>query len=78
MVTCFLPPVNLCTIVIQQTGHQEFITATSAHSVTSVRGFVKLVPRYEAPENPEITLDTVTQTPQDNARLMATPVSHAS
>jgi sulfate adenylyltransferase len=35
-----------------------------------IKNFTGINDPYEAPENPEITLDTVTQTPEDNARLV--------
>ena len=35
-----------------------------------IKDFTGIDDPYEAPENPEITLDTVTQTPEDNARLI--------
>jgi sulfate adenylyltransferase len=35
-----------------------------------IKNFTGIDDPYEAPENPEITLDTVTQTPEDNARLV--------
>ena len=35
-----------------------------------IKDFTGIDDPYEAPENPEITLDTVTQTPEDNTRLI--------
>ena len=38
-----------------------------------IKDFTGIDDPYEAPEHPEITLTTVTQTPEDNARLILAP-----
>ena len=35
-----------------------------------IKGFTGIDDPYEAPENPEITLDTVANTPEENAHLI--------
>ena len=42
-----------------------------------IKDFTGIDDPYEAPEHPEITLTTVTQTPEDNARLICSTCSSA-
>ena len=35
-----------------------------------IKGFTGIDDPYESPESPEITLDTVSRTPEENARLI--------
>ena len=41
-----------------------------------IKGFTGIDDPYEPPEHPEITLNTVTQTPEDNAHLILQELVH--